>query len=214
MEIKAVLLDFDGTLVDSMGIWRKIDFDFLQKRGKEVNDEYLRAVSTLPMLEGAEYTIKLYNLNEKAEDIAKEWQEMAIFEYGHNIKMKEGAERFLQKLKSEGIKTAIVTNLIPSLLNPAIKNNKIDKYIDAVCTTSEVSADKGEPDIFLLAAGKLGVLPENCLVIDDLPLGLTGAKKAGLKTAGFYDSESIKQYPEIKTDFDYYFENFDDIDIV
>ncbi len=64
-DYKACIFDLDGTLLDSMGVWKYVDEQFLGKRGLPVTDEYIKAVSFMKLNAAAEYTVKLFDLNYK-----------------------------------------------------------------------------------------------------------------------------------------------------
>lgn len=84
------IFDLDGTLLDSMGVWRKIDEDFLGKRGFIVPDDYLVAITSKNFDAAAEYTKERFNLPESEEEIIKEWFDMAIEAYTNEVKLKAG----------------------------------------------------------------------------------------------------------------------------
>ena len=78
MIYKGYIFDLDGTVLDSMGVWHDVDVEFLGKRNLPFTEEYGRAISHMKLEIAAEYTVKLYRLNEDPKDIIKE---NGIFEY-------------------------------------------------------------------------------------------------------------------------------------
>lgn len=197
-EIKAVIFDLDGTLIDSMYVWHKIDIDFLSERGFEVPEDYSQAIKTMHFETAAEYTISRFKLSESVEQIVSIWLDMAVDEYSHNVRLKDGAEELLQRLKQLGIKMGIATSSKPILAEPVLKNNGIYTYFDALCCTSQVGKDKRHPDIYLFTAEKLGVKPEECVVFEDIVDGINGARLAGMKTIAVYDEGSADDSEKLK----------------
>ena len=122
---KGAIFDLDGTLLDSMNLWTKIDKEFLEKRGLIYSEDYSKAITHMEIAETASYTINRYKLNESVADIIKEWQEMATKEYEENIKLKEGAFEFLAYLKKENYKLAIATSSSKEIFIPCLKKNEI-----------------------------------------------------------------------------------------
>lgn len=204
MKFEAAIFDLDGTLLDSMGIWERIDKTFLQKRNLTVPEDYAAKISSLSFAETAQYTIARFKLNEKAEDIMQEWSEMAAYEYTHHVRLLPYALDYLLKLKEAGIRLAVATGMTVKLAIPCLKNNGILELFHAVCSTDEVPRGKEYPDVFEFAAEKLGVPPEKCIVFDDVLPAIKSAKQAQMLTCGVYDKYSERQRTEIEKLADYY----------
>lgn len=207
-KIKGVIFDFDGTLADSLGVWGEIDIQFMKKRGFEVPEGYEKIISAMNFIQAAEYTIELMGLKETPQQVAQEWYEMAISEYAHNVYFKENAKRFVEILRSKGIKTAIATASERELIFPALENNKASQLFDAIATTSEVKRGKGFPDVYDLARDRLGLRTEECVVVEDILQGIQGAKIGGYIAVGVYEKRSEESAQEIKKNADFYVQNF------
>jgi len=208
LDFSAAIFDLDGTLLDSMGVWEKIDIDFLAKRGLPVPDTYINEICARSFQEAAEYTISLFNLDERIEDLVSEWNSMAIYEYSHNIGLKPYAKEYLALLKSCGIKLGTATSLPKVLSEPVLRNNGIYNYFDIQCSTDEANRGKEFPDVFVLASQKLEVPAEQCIVFEDLLPGIISAKNAGMKAFCVYDEYSKEQRAEILKIADGYLYDF------
>jgi len=213
--IKAAIFDMDGTLIDSMGVWNKIDIDFLQKRGFKVPENLKSSIEHLTFIECAEYFKKNFVLQDTLQEIMAEWSEMAKNEYEYNIKLKPGVKEYLNLLKSLGIKISIATSNTLSLIEKVLKSNDIYCFFDSITTIEEVTRGKNFPDIYLLAAKKLGVLPKECIVFEDILPAVLGAKAAGMKVVGVNDAYSDYQQEDIMKHADkYIFEFYELMDVV
>ena len=144
-KFKGIIFDLDGTLITSSHVWSDIDIKFLAKRGLNVPENYFKAVSTMNFTAAAEYTNNLFNLNEKIEDIAAEWHEMAYDEYAHHISLKKGAKDFLNFLKENGVKLALATAASKELLRAVLKNNQVYELFDFFASTNDVKRGKRIP---------------------------------------------------------------------
>lgn len=195
---EAVIFDLDGTLIDSLGVWNKIDNDFLGKRGIESTKEYAEAINARSFPEAAKYTIERFSLPETVEELMNEWNEMAIYEYSNNIKLKPNAKKYLLEIKEKGIKIGLATSCSKYLYEPVLKNNDIYDYFDVLCNTDDVQTGKETPGIYLYAAEKLGVKPEKCLVFEDITIAIRSANAAGMDVYGVYDLYSKDHWEEIK----------------
>ncbi|NLY62048.1 MAG: HAD family phosphatase [Clostridiales bacterium] len=207
--IKGAIFDLDGTLVDSMGIWARVDIEFLRERGIEVPVDLSEEIQALTFEDCAKYFKRRFGLPETIEEIMDEWNKMAYHEYANNVKLKPGVRDYLSYLKEKDIKIGLATSNIPELLYATLKNNRILHYFDSISTVSEVSRNKNFPDIFLLAAKKMDLKPSECLVFEDILPAILSAKSAGMKTVGVYDKHSEYDMEEIKEHADLFIYNFE-----
>ena len=209
--IKAVIFDLDGTLIDSMWVWEKIDVEFLEKRGISLPEDLREKISHLSFDETAKYFKVRFNLFDSIDEIIAEWNLMAFHEYSNNVSLKPGARRFLELLKSNNIKIGLATSNSNLLLEIALKKNSIFNFFDTIVTTNEVSRGKDFPDVYLLAADRLGVSPENSLVFEDIFPAVLSAKAAGMKVIGVYDNAALYETNKIIKAVDRFIFKYDEL---
>ena len=209
--IKACLFDMDGTLLDSMHIWKDIDIEFLGRYGHDLPPTLQRAIEGMSFRETACYIKDRFHLPPSIEEIMNIWNEMAFQKYSEEIFFKEGAFEFVKMLKEKGIRTAICTSNSRELVNAVAEHLGFLPYFDTIITSCEVGAGKPAPDIYLEAAKRVGVAPEHCLVFEDIVTGLTAGKRAGMKLCAVEDVYSADQKEAKKAMADYYVENYLDL---
>lgn len=209
--IKAVLFDLDGTLVDSMWMWKDIDIEYLGKRGFDLPGELQKDIEGMSLTETATYFKNRFALPESLQEIKKEWMDMARDKYCHQVPLKPGAKEFLLYLKEHQIRTGIASSNGIELVHAVLQAQGVDQYLDSVHTCCDVKRGKPNPDIYLLVAEELDVKPEECLVFEDIPMGILAGKRAGMRTCAVEDVFSRDQMNEKRQLADYYIQDYYDV---
>ncbi len=201
--IDAVIFDLDGTLVDSMWVWRQIDIDYLASLGYELPENLQHDLEGMSFSETAEYFKERFEISDEVDVIKAKWNDMAKLHYKTDICLKEGVEDFLACLYEKDIKMGIASSNSAELVSTAINTHKLDRYISKFCTSCEVNAGKPAPDVYLEVARRLGVSPERCLVFEDVPNGIRAGKNADMRTCAVYDdfSEDVDEIKRELADF-------------
>lgn len=210
-EYYGAIFDLDGTLLDSMGIWRQLDVDFLGKRGFSVPQDYLEAITPLGFERAAEYTIRRFSLKESPEEIIQEWMEMARESYANHVALKPNVKEYLERLVNLGVPIAAATSSDRELVIPALKRNGIFDLFQNIVTVRDVSRGKGFPDIYEKAAELIGENPKRCAVYEDIIEGIRGANMGGFYSVGVYDPESEMNRESICRESRHYIEDFEEL---
>ena len=155
-------------------------------------------------------SIDLFGLSEKTEDIIREWNEMAVYEYAHHVKLSPYAREYLIELKKCGMKLAVATGLPGELFLPCLEHNSVLGLFDILCSTDEVKRGKEYPDVFELAAQRLGAEPQHCLVFEDVLPAVKSAKQAGMLVCAVYDKYSARYRVQMEQVADLYIADFRD----
>lgn len=212
--VKAVIFDLDGTLVDSMWMWETIDVEYLKKFDLSMPEDLQDCIEGMSFSETAAYFKERFSLPVSLEEIKKEWNKMAWDKYAHEVPMKAGVPAFLKYLKEKGIKTGIATSNSRELVELIIKKYKAESLFDSIHTACEVKKGKPAPDIYELVARELQVEPESCLVFEDVVQGIMAGRNAGMKVCSVYDDFSRKMDEKKKELSDYYIDSFEQIPLL
>ncbi|WP_443718059.1 HAD family hydrolase [Ruminococcus bicirculans (ex Wegman et al. 2014)] len=206
-DFKGHIFDLDGTLTRSNHVWSKIDEEFLGKRGIKVPEDYFKQVSAMNFEQAAVYTNDRFSLGENIQDIMKEWFDMAVYEYTNVIELCGNAGEYVRKLKEQGRKIALATASTEELYKPVLKRNGILECFDCFVSTEQVKRGKGFPDVYELAAEKLGLEAKNCVVYEDIVEGIKGAKAGGFFAVACLNDHYSHDWDEMRESADDVVEN-------
>lgn len=206
-DFKGHIFDLDGTLTRSNHVWSKIDEDFLGKRGIKVPEDYFKQVSAMNFEQAAVYTNDKFSLGENIQDIMKEWFDMAVYEYTNVIELCGNAGEYVRKLKEQGRKIALATASTEELYKPVLKRNGIYDCFDCFVSTEQVERGKGFPDVYELAAEKLGLEAKACVVYEDIVEGIKGAKAGGFFAVACLNDHYSHDWDEMREIADEIVEN-------
>ena len=209
--IDAVIFDLDGTIVNSMWMWKNIDIEYLGKLGWECPDDLQKCIEGMSFYETAIYFKNRFAIEDSIEEIMECWNTMAFEKYQNEVLLKEGALDFIKYLHKNGYRLGIATSNSKRLAYASLESRGIADYFSAVLTGDECGKGKPEPDVYINTAKKLDVNPSKCLVFEDLPAGITAGKRAGMKTVAIWDEYS-DYLDDIKREMaDYYITDYREI---
>lgn len=201
------IFDLDGTIIDSNGVWEKIDRQIAEKNHVYLSDRELRKAAAMNYDELLELFISKgmnYSINELKDELDK----IAVKEYRYNIFLKNGVREYLEALKREGKRIVLATASPQRLYEPVLRNNSVYGLFDAFASTEEAGAEKEFPDVYLLAARKIGVFPDRCAVFEDVLKGIVSAGSTGMYTVAVYDKYSAEDAVTMKEAADKYIMSF------
>lgn len=180
--MKAVIFDMDGVIFDSERAtylcWKKVAED----HGLERMDEVYRRCIGVTLEVTRQICLDAYGEDFPYEQFAKEASELYHERYdGGRLPIKEGVREILSYLKGNGIPIAIASSTRQKRVTTQLDEAGLLSYFDAVVGGESVSRSKPAPDIFLYAAERLGIAPEDCVVIEDSFNGIRAAHAAGMQ---------------------------------
>ena len=177
----AAIFDLDGTLLDSLGVWREIDRAFFEARRLPLPEDYARAMQGRSFRECAEYTIQRFQLPETVEAVLDEWTRGTQEAYARRVNLTPWARDYLRMLRRAGVKLAVATANRREVFLPCLERCGVLELFDAICTTGDIGdRNKSDGALFRLAAERVGVPCQECAVFEDALEGIQGARAAGM----------------------------------
>lgn len=207
-DIEAVIFDLDGSLVDSMWIWRDIDIEYLGRYGYELPETLQEEIEGMSFLETALYMKERFEIPQTVEEMMTDWNRMAWDKYENEVFLKPGAAEFLEECRNRNIKLGIASSNSRELIENVLHARGLEDVFACIMTGSDNVKGKPAPDIYLRAAEGLQVNPERCLVFEDIIQGIMAGKNAGMRVCAVEDAYSQLQREEKKKLADYYIEDY------
>ena len=206
--IKAVIFDVDGTIADSMWMWKQIDIEYLGRFGIVLPHDLQKNIEGMSFRETAVYFKEHFAIPDSIDKMMADWNEMAAHKYQYEIPLKKGVKEFIDLCKGRGMLLGIATSNSAELLGYWLEANELTKTFDVIITGSDGLKGKPAPDMYLEAAKRMEIMPQECLVFEDIIPGILAGKRAGMKVCAIDDLYSQDVLSEKKREADYFIENF------
>jgi len=194
-DIKAIIFDMDGVIIDSEPLYYQIQKGFFKELGFSVSKQEYNTFIGAGMQLLWEKLHSKHNLPYTVEQLVAMNNVLIYktFSNSDSLRATDGFYSFLTYIKEMGIKTAVASSTSKKIINVILSRLGVIHEFDVIISSEEVLLGKPEPDIFLRAANKLNLKPTNCIVIEDSKNGVEAAGKAGMRCIGFSNVNSGNQ---------------------
>lgn len=212
MNITGAIFDFDGTVFDSMHIWRGVKFQFFDRIGLVLSEEEKKEFQGLFLLDAIDLAKKRYDLGFSDKELFNEFFTLIREKYLADTKPKNDIIEFLEKLKANGVKMGIATATGEFALEAVLEKFNMRHYFSEIYSTYTVGASKTEPKVYDVVLEKLGTEKQSTWVFEDALYAAKTAKANGYNVVGIYDKSEPEQ-EELKNLVDIYIHNYSELDI-
>lgn len=190
--LKAIIFDMDGVIIDSEPLHVEVEGELAEKLGGSIDpDSHEQFVGTTDHFMWSKLKDQ-FNFEPPLEDIIDMKKEMFIKRI-NEVELMDNLEELMSSIYNEGYPIALASSNNRKIVDTIVEMFNLGKYVDFSVSGDEVTNGKPDPEIFLTAAEKINVNPENCLVIEDASNGVKAAKAAGMKCVGFKNTEHGNQ---------------------
>jgi HAD superfamily hydrolase (TIGR01509 family) len=187
----AVIFDLDGVLADSEPWWNQIDAKLLAEYEVSYRGEYHRNVLGVSYRLAIEFYKNAFHISASVEELMRRRGEIATDFFANRVALFPSAKTTLEQLREMKLPLAVATSSVSASARPLLERTGIRGLFNVVITGDEVQQGKPHPDIYLLAAKKLGISPEGCLVIEDSLAGIAAGKAANMRVAAIPDRRFV-----------------------
>lgn len=195
------ILDMDGTLLDSSGMWDDVARGLLAQWNAVYTPSQGDDTMTMTIDGAAAYFVEQCHLPVTPRELAQQIRDRARQAYGTIAKLKPGVREAIDLMKSRGMTLCVASGTEKPLVDAALEQfGLLDRFAFTVsCRTPQ---GKAELEVYLRAAQKLGADPEQIMVFEDSPVAVHTARKAGFYTIGVLDEHTRPHWEEVRRDAD------------
>ena len=185
--VTCAIFDLDGTLVDSMPMWRTVANTYLVNNGRTPEEHLWDKVKRLTEPETAEYFIARYGIEKPVARICAEIEDLIFGAYSESVQLKEGAREFLEALRGRVISIALATATDRKCVDVCLRRLGIGHFFRAVHTCIDLNTSKHKPLIFERCASDCGASAAESAVFEDALHCVRTAKAAGFTVFALHD---------------------------
>ena len=211
MKYSTYLFDFDGTLVDSMPSYVSVMLRILDEANVSYQSDIIKIITPLGYLGTARYFVEQLGLQDSVEEILARMNRYAYDEYAYRIGAKETVHQTLCELKKRGADLHVLTASPHTVLDICLKRLGLFDLFSNVWSCDDFGTTKADPNIYQMAAERIGKPMDQILFLDDNYNADKTAVQAGMKVCGVFDLSSKDYTDEIKAIAHHYIHTFDEL---
>lgn len=203
MKVEGAIFDLDGTLLDSMSVWRTVGNEYVLSQGSIPHEDLAEKFKRMSLMHAAEYCQTEYGIEKSTQEIIAGIDAMIAYFYEEKAQLKNGMREILEDFAEKNVQMCIATANDRKLVEAAVQRLGIEKYFKTILTCDEVGAGKENALIYEKALECLHTKKENTLVFEDMIHAIQTAKGAGFTVVGVREEVEADQ-EMVKAISDYY----------
>ena len=205
------LFDFDGTLVDSMPVYAAMMLRILEEKNVAHGDDIIKIITPLGYRGAAKYFIQTLSMEMDEDALVEMMTERAVKAYTYDVQAKAYVIDVLHALKARGDDLHVLTASPHAMLDPCLMRLGVYDLSDNVWSCEDFGTTKADPQIYHMAAEKIGKPVGKIWFLDDNYNADRTAKEAGMRVCAVYDDSSAEYAQEMREACDVYIKDFSEI---
>jgi len=210
--MKAAIFDMDGTLLDSMRVWRSVNLNFLREQGVDPTPQQEEDMLNLSGMMAIGYVREHFGIEVEFEALMKHSLSLLIPFYRAGAPHKPGALEYLMRLRARGVKTVLATATPAKDALMAVNQAGLTPHLDFIFSTEMLGLSKGGPEFYDELCGLIGEKKGDCVMFEDALYAMRGAKAAGLGVIGITDPTNAHDRAAILEICDRVIDSYDELE--
>ena len=179
-----VIFDMDGLMLESEGLWTKVDMQVVASYGLEFRPELKPLFMGCERLESAKRFCRAYGLSDAPEEVAEKRARLSYKFYKTDVELMPGINELVDRLLDWGKPLAVATSAEAEIVRIVREQFDIFNRFNHIVCADEIENGKPAPDLYLEGARRLGIPAGECMALEDSPNGIKAARAAGMKVIG------------------------------
>ncbi|MGN0773317.1 MAG: HAD family hydrolase [Candidatus Ventricola sp.] len=209
--MKAAIFDMDGTLIDSMGEWRKLNCSFVRDHGVELTPEQEKDLYSMSGMMVVNYVREKFGIQVEFDTLLERSTVLMEPAYRAGVPLKPGAGAYLKRLRARGVKCVLCTATPSRLALIALNRMGLVSDLDFIFSTDMTGGSKGDPAFFDRLCALIGEKKEDCVMFEDALYAMQGARVAGLGVIGITDATNEPDREKIRAVCDRVIDSYDEL---
>ena len=210
--MKAAIFDMDGTILDSMGEWRKLNCSFVREQGIELTPEQEQDLLSMSGMMVVEYVKERFGIETPFSALLERSSRLMEAPYRKGLPHKSGAAAYLSRLRARGVKTVVCTATPSRLMMIALNKAGLIANLDYIFSTDMLGGSKADPAFYDVLCAQIGEKKEDCVMFEDALYAMKGARSAGLGVVGITDETNLRDREDIRSVCDLLVDSFDELE--
>lgn len=211
MPIEGAILDFDGTLVDSLEAWRGIESELARQADVVVTSEDRALLTTFTLDETAQWFHERFGLRGSAAEVRQLIDDYMVAHLEHSARLMPGVGAFLEQCRKKDISLIVASSSPQLYLQTALRATGILSYFEAVLSVEDIGCSKREERFYDHAREIVGTKKHVTWGFDDSLYAIDALRAAGYPTVGVFDQHEGKPFEQWRDHADVVIRSFEDL---